>query len=57
MKCENCIACGSYFDGIEEVAYCKIGITEDEAYHDGKWYCNLNRQTIRKRLQDKDLRT
>ena len=55
MKCENCIACCSYFDGIEEVAYCKIEITEDEAYHDGEWYCNLNRQTIKKRLQDKDL--
>lgn len=55
MKCEKCIACESYFDGNEDICYCKIGITEDEAYHDGEWYCNLNQQSINKRLQDNNL--
>ena len=55
MKCENCIACKSYFDGVENICYCEIGISEDEAYHDGKWYCKFNQQTINKRLRDKNL--
>lgn len=53
MKCENCPACKSYFDGLENVPYCDIGVSEDEAYHDGDWYCNYNRQTIEKRLREK----
>ena len=53
MKCENCPACKSYFDGLENVPYCDIGVSEDEAYHDGDWYCNYNRKTIEKRLREK----
>ena len=40
MKCENCPACKSYFDGLENVPYCDIGVSEDEAYHDGDCVCN-----------------
>ena len=52
MKCENCPACKSYFDGLENIPYCDIGVSEDEAYHDGDWYCNYNRKTIEKRLME-----
>ena len=55
MKCENCIACKTYFNGLEVVAYCEVGISEEEACHDDRWYCNLNQQTINKRLRDKNM--
>ena len=56
MKCEKCIAYKSFFDGIEERAYCEIGISEDEAYHDGKWHCRYNQKTIGKKLRNKNLK-
>lgn len=52
MKCENCIACKSYFDGVEEQSYCEIGISEDEAYHDGDWYCLYDHKTINEKLSE-----
>lgn len=52
MKCENCVACKSYFDGIEEQSYCEIGISEDEAYHDGDWYCLNDQKTINEKLSE-----
>lgn len=55
MKCEKCMACKSFWNGIEEESYCQIGILEDEAYHDGVWYCRFNQRTIEKRLRDKVL--
>ena len=55
MKCENCIACKSFWNGIENETYCEIGVSEDESYHDGEWYCRFNQKTIEKRLRDKDL--
>ena len=56
MKCENCVACKSYFDGVEEQVYCEIGISEDEAYHDGDWYCSYNQKSINKKLNELDRR-
>lgn len=56
MKCEKCPACRTYFNGNETESYCRIGILEDEACHDGEWYCRFNLRTIEKRLSDKDLR-
>lgn len=52
MKCENCEACKSYFDGNETVSYCCIGVTEEQAYHDGEWYCKYNERHIQKRLKE-----
>ena len=52
MKCENCVACKSYFDGIEEQSYCEIGISEDEAYYDGDWYCLNAQKTINEKLSE-----
>ena len=36
MKCENCKAVESYWNGNEEETYCAIGVSEDEACHDGE---------------------
>ena len=55
MKCENCKAVESYWNGNEEETYCAIGVSEDEACHDGEWYCRFNQRTIEKRLRDKNL--
>lgn len=56
MKCENCIACKSFWNGIENETYCEIGVSEDESYHDGEWYCRFNQKTIEKRLRDTTLK-
>lgn len=53
MKCENCVACKSFFDGVEEYSYCDIGISDDKAYNEGRWCCKLNQKTITKRLKEK----
>ena len=47
------MACKSFFDGVEEYSYCGIGISDDEAYHEGRWYCRLNQKTITERLKEK----
>lgn len=46
MRCYECLACQSYWSGIEEVTYCAIGVSEDEAYHEetGDWYCRYNKK-------------
>lgn len=54
MKCENCPAMHTFFDGVETVGYCYIGISEEEAEHDWDWYCRFNRKTIEKRIRDID---
>ena len=46
------MACRTDWDGLEHVTWCEIGISEDEAYHDGDWYCRFNQRTINKRLSD-----
>lgn len=53
MRCYECLACQSYWSGIEEVTYCAIGVSEDEAYHEetGDWYCRYNKKTIEKILK------
>ncbi|MBQ0113072.1 MAG: hypothetical protein KBT03_08080 [Bacteroidales bacterium] len=58
MKCENCNACDSYFNGLEVVSYCKIGMSEDETYNSDKdsYGCRFNRKTIEKRLRDLESR-
>ena len=52
MRCENCPALHTFFDGVETVGYCYIGVPEEEAEHDGDWYCRFNRKTIEKRIRD-----
>lgn len=53
MRCYECPACQSYWSGIEEVAYCTIGVSEDETYHEstGDRHCKYNKKTIEKRLK------
>lgn len=43
MKCENCIACLPYFDGLKTQLRCSIG--ED---NDGSMRCGLKQKTITK---------
>lgn len=40
MNCSECKASDRYFDGDEVIGYCKLGVCEENAYHDGYWYCN-----------------
>lgn len=58
VKCENCKAVFTYFDGIETVYSCKCGISEDEAYSSSKdiWGCKLSDKTINERIHKYDNR-
>ena len=50
MNCSECKASDRYFDGDEVIGYCKLGVCEENAYHDGYWYCNKTKEQIDKKL-------
>lgn len=58
MKCGNCKASFSYFDGVETVTDCKCGVSEDKAYNSNTdtWGCRLSEKTINKRIEEYDNR-
>lgn len=56
MYCFDCPAVAESFDGVELVSYCKLGTSEDKAYHENTdtWSCKRSQKAVEKRLKEID---
>ena len=53
-SCDNCKARVVYFNGLETIAYCGIGVSEEDAYDSETdlWGCKYNDNAIDKKLKE-----
>ena len=53
LFCFDCPAVVTYFDGVENVSYCSLGTSEEEAYHEttDTWSCKRSCKSVEKGLK------